>query len=341
MEFFKEMRIFFVFFISLGFWTTWQNGEFKFLLRLCSAFSMVLKFLFFSSAIIFDKLYGFDSLSNTVANVLFVFSALTHFVIVLETIFSDEAQKKLIQQLSAVDHLLTTKLQMKITYQHEKRTIFIHMLILASSKILTNVIIVIYYLYQNRDYSFLYPGMYSTIVICLRLIQVWFFVYLVQARLYLINIKLNEVQRLLQPTELISSVSEYSSYDEILSLKQTYSELNDICRQISLTFGWSLLIIITHMFAKSTVYFYWMFRNLPEFDSFFINFCSVVPYLLILGTLAYHCSACSYQVGFPNGVIITHKNHIDIEQCYFNRFGSWKGVSIESQATIYNDLKLI
>lgn len=145
MEFFKEMRIFFVFFISLGFWTTWQNGEFKFLLRLCSAFSMVLKFLFFSSAIIFDKLYGFDSLSNTVANVLFVFSALTHFVIVLETIFSDEAQKKLIQQLSAVDHLLTTKLQMKITYQHEKRTIFIHMLILASSKILTNVIIVIYY----------------------------------------------------------------------------------------------------------------------------------------------------------------------------------------------------
>lgn len=98
----------------------------------------------------------------------------------------------------------------------------------------------------------------------LRCVQVLFFVYLLRSRLIHVNDKVKEILTVQNAHTADGNVmydaknivfildtanSKYSTYDRLLNLKQIYGELYEICELINVTFGWSLLAVVTQCFV--------------------------------------------------------------------------------------------
>lgn len=303
MSFFVQLRNYFIFFIVFGLWSSKHNQKYKILSRISSAISISFFLIAFSLTI--ETFPDFSTLSNVVANVLYVFLFLTHLIILLESVVKIEAQAKLIDILSSVDHLFHAKIGIAIPYRWEKSKIFNQTLILVLIEVTIKliIIIIVFSRYAEADKSFkIFFALYSNFVICLRMIQIIIFVHLLQDRLILLN---QELIDLFDTTQHKKNRTipffryvfvKCSMYDRVLSLKQIYSKLFDISEQISDAFGWSLLLVVIVIFTTVTFDFYWAYIN--RNDAAFVLNCLLffVPYLIILSTLTYYCSSCCQQV---------------------------------------------
>lgn len=314
-SFFEEMRIFIGIFLLFGLWPTWQTTRYKYVLIVYSIFSISIVFGIFLSAIYINKVLEDNTLSTAVAYSFLLSILATHLIIVLQSLFYRKSQMKLIQKFSNVDRLFSTKLQISMSYQKEKTAMFIRFSSLLFAFVSIKVALMFHLHYSGRLSNFWYHCLFSIWIMRLRCVQVLFFVYLMRARLILISDKVKEILAaktnntnqfdIIGDTRNIvfvldTSAAKYSVYDRLLSLKQIYGELYEICELINNQFGWSLLAIITQCFIDFTSNSYWTFLALeqqkPDIGNAINCVSLLIPIVIILSLMAYYCSSCSRYV---------------------------------------------
>lgn len=292
MTFFNRMRFVFLFFILFGLWTTWENNKYKSLLRLNSMLAIVLTISNFTLQIYLKNLYDFISLSNIVANSLFIFMVFSQLVIVVESIWHNHTQVELINKFSNVDILFASKLHSTVSYREEKFKVFMLMLILVSLEIIVEVFNSTFLLlFSSHNYNLMFPYEYPNIMSYLRSIQIICFVYLTQRRLKMINEELTNIQK-----PMMNVRSTLSIFERIFILKHIYGELYDIKELIEMLFGWSLLTNIVSQFCSFTSNCYWTYKSLSNMMHFITNLCAMAASSTVLIALGFHCSSCSHQV---------------------------------------------
>lgn len=313
--FFRQVKNYLVFFIIFGLWSaTWPNSKNELLMKAYSLFSIVIVFCCFLSAYILNTFQTFNSVSNTVSNLLYVSVLFAHLIIIIESICQRDAQAKIIQSLSLTDYLFNIKLKVMMPYNRGKFEIFTRCFVLVSIMILTNTTFVSYMRYKNIDYSFIYVSLYPCLVMCLRSIQIIFLVCLLRSRLILIIEELVDIQNTLNTVQtddmkriffveqnksnaVISNnaFSGSSSINErIMHLKKIYGELYESCEQIKEAFGCSLMVITTQAFVVFTSNFYWGYMYMHDFEDLLIYI--LMPEVLLMGILAFYCSSCFQYV---------------------------------------------
>lgn len=310
-----EMHGFISFFMVFGLWPTWKTTKYKTYLLAHSIFSILLVFGICLSAIFVNEMLADNTLSTAVAY-SFLFSILsTHLIIVLQSLIYRRSKAKLIQKFSHVDRLFTAKLQITIGYRKEKQMLFVRFATLLCTFVAIKIGLMIHLHYLERLGSFWYHCLFSIWIMRLRCVQVLFFVYLLRARLIHVNDKVKEILIIrnlhtangntINDAKSIVFVmdtinSKYSTYDRLLNLKQIYGELYEICELINVTFGWSLLAIITQCFVDFTSNSYWTFLALEQSPPNIANALDcislLIPIVIILSLLAYYCSSCSRYV---------------------------------------------
>lgn len=314
-SFFEEMRIFIGIFLIFGIWPTWQTTRYKYVFIIYSIFSISIVFGIFLSAIYINKVLEDNTLSTAVAYSFLLSILATHLIIVLQSLFYRKSQTKLIQKFSNVDRLFSTKLQIFMSYQKEKTAMFIRFSSLLFAFVSIKVALMFHLHYSGRLSNFWYHCLFSIWIMRLRCVQVLFFVYLMRARLILISDKVKEILAakanntnqfdIIGDTRNIvfvldTSAAKYSVYDRLLSLKQIYGEIYEICELINNQFGWSLLAIITQCFIDFTSNSYWTFLALeqqtPDIGSAINCVSLLIPIVIILSLMAYYCSSCSRYV---------------------------------------------
>lgn len=308
MAFFNRTQNFFIFFILFGLWTSWQNSKYKLFPQFYSVFSVVLIILNFLLAIIFDRLHTFNSLSNIAANFWFILLTLAHLIIVLESIYHSNVQLKLIQGFSRVDRIFAMKLFVKIPYRNEKHQLFVLVFMMMCIEIITKLFFKTYYFINRKQLHKLFDvTLHSELMIALKLAQVLFFVYIIDARLGLINKKLIEFQNQIdvkitdknlftRNKNKLKLRAVFTVYEQLLNLKKIYRELCDICEQFEHSFGWSLLMVIVYIFINFTLNSYWVVMNLSIHQDSLLNWIALVRFLIILGVVAMYCSSCCHHV---------------------------------------------
>lgn len=300
MAFFEQTRRYFILFILLGFWTCWPNSKYKRLLRFHSVFSIVLMALNFTSTLIFKRFYSFESFSDLIANFLFISAIFSHAVILFESMCKTQTQLELLKKFSIVNHLLTKKLRVKIFQRTENREIFLRILLMVIVQVVFRIFITVYGTYWKWAFDFLYVALFPEVIIGFKLIQILFFVYIMNVRLRLLNRQLQSIyrKRCWDDNEQNSDFIDVKlpTFKRILALKQTYGALHDICDRISVTFAWSSLAIILYIFMNLTFNTYWVFINLTQIKNLILNVILMTPNFIVLSTVAMYCSSSSEQV---------------------------------------------
>lgn len=313
--FFDEFRGFLVFFLIFGLWPAWPNNKYKWTLIIYSFFSIGFVFVIFISAIFVKKVFEDNALSAAVSYSILLSALITHLIIVVESLVQRRYQMKLIQKFTHVDRLFHTKLQALISYRKEKRILLLPFTLMLATFIGIKVALMIHLNNIESFTRFWFYCLYSIWITRLRCAQVLCFVHLLRNRLILLNDKIKEIitarnlytgysndWRPISNTQntvfiLDQSMPKCSIYDRLLSLKQIYGELYDICETINVTFGWSLLTIITQCFIDFTSNCYWTFLALEQTMadiSTAINCIGLlIPIVFVLSLLAYYCSSCS------------------------------------------------
>lgn len=327
MSFSVQIRKYLAFFILLGLWSSWQNPKYKLLLRIYSAISIVSFCMVFSLTVLIDRFRDFNAISNIVSNVLFVLLFVTHLVILFESILKNEAQAKLIKTLTEIDHLFYAEIGIAIPYRSEKCRMLTRLLILVLIEIISKLAIALCLILSTLDKKYVFFTLYSNFVICLRLIQIIFFMYLLRNRLILLNSELIDIVNSTTNRSGFQQITHHknknkkksfhrnvfakrSIYDRLIGLKQIYGKLFEICEQIDDTFGWSLLLLVIFIFATVTFEFYWAYISLGYLATVWICLFFGVPILIILSTLAHYSSSCCQQVCviFCKNLIYLNKN---------------------------------
>lgn len=314
--FFDEMRVFIVFFSIFGLWPAWKNNKHKWLLLIYSCFSILFVFIISVSAVLYKVLE--NALSAAVTYSLLFSILVTHFIIVVQSLVQRKFQMKLIQKFTHVDRLFHTKLQVPVSYREERRILFHRFVMMLSTFIAIKVALMIH-LYCTTDLdTFWYHCLYSIWILRLRSVQVLCFVHLLRERLILVNHKIKEIltarnlyagfsnewhpihNRRNSVFILDKSLPKISIYDRLLSLKEIYGELYEICELINITYGWSLLAIITQCFIDFTSNSYWAFLALEESSTDIATAMDcislLIPVVIVLSLFAYYCSSCSRYV---------------------------------------------
>lgn len=307
MAFFKQMRSYFIMFILFGFWTCWPNSKYKRFLRFYSIFSIVLVVLNFISTLIFKSFYSFLSLSDLIANFLFISAVLTHLIIILESIYQNKTQMELLKKFSIVNYLFLKKLRLKLFQYNEKRKIFMRLLLMIIVQIVFRVFITVLGTTWKWKFDFLYVALFPELIIGFKLIQILFFVYTMNIYLGLINKQLICIENSTKTSGgLFRDESDLNVkcagnikltiFKRLFALKQIYGELHDICNRISITFAWSLLTIILYIFLNLTFNSYWVFKNLTQTKNLILNVILMTPNFIVLSAVATYCSSSSQQV---------------------------------------------
>lgn len=313
MDFFKQMRYYFIYFRIFGLWSSWENPKHKWLLRIYLFLSITIVAVSYPNAILFEL--GSNFLRGTVNTVLFIFISVSVLTIIIETLLNANDQIQLIERCSMVDHIFSTKLGVIIPYHGQKRKLFIQHCILASLVLLTILIMLIYVHFISRNFlNFLCFEFYFTFITRLRLLQVLFFVCLVRDRLKLIHQELMKIQNLekwLNGFPLASNTIitlnnrplKNSTYDRCLYLKQIYGHLYETYELISKAFGLSLLTIITQCVIDFIINCYSTFQYLSgtsytakDLVPLTIIIFMVGVFFTIFTTLTFYCSSCSQYV---------------------------------------------
>lgn len=312
------MRVFIVFFSIFGLWPAWKDNKYKWLLIIYSCFSILLVFIIVVSAVFFQKVLEHNPLSSAISYSLFFSILATHLIIVVQSLVQRKFQMRLMQKFTHVDRLFHTKLQVPVSYREERRILFLRFVMMLSTFVVIKVALMIHLYSASALDSFWYHCLYSVWVARLRSVQVLCFVHLLRERLILVNHKIKEIltarnlyagfsndwhttyNRRNSVFILDKSMPRISIYDRLLSLKQIYGELYEICELINITYGWSLLAIIAQCFIDFTSNSYWTFLALEEASadiSTAIDCISLlIPVVIVLSLFAYYCSSCSRYV---------------------------------------------
>lgn len=307
MVFFKQVRNLTILFIVFGLWSTWKTKKSKWI-RAYSICSVYQELVIVSAVIYSYDIFNNDTLSATVENWMYLVISLTHLVVLIESLVTHDSQVKLIKKFSIVDHLISTKLKVKIPYRREKCETFARNFIFIWIIISLKGTISGYLHYLNKIFVAWYPALFSIWIMCLRTIQVTLYVYLLRCRLKLINNELKCIQS--EFGEETSNdgntrrvtFTRYSVYNRIKTLKNIYSQLFDCCELVNETFGWSLLAIITQCFVDFTFNCYCSFLYLEKAEvdvsNLLICISLLLPVALLSSGLTFFCSTCYQQVRF-------------------------------------------
>lgn len=315
MTFIVQMQNVLLFFILFGLWSPWHNFKRKWIeisLKIFAVLSIVSFLILFPLTILIDSVVDFNALPNIVSNVLLVLLFVTHSVILIESILKTQAQEKLINTFSMVDHLFYAKLGIGIPYRSEKFVIFARLLFLAMIEIALKLSIIVSLILSHTSRRFGFIAFFSNFVICLRMLQTIFFMNLLQNRLMWFSRELIDILRSISPnstdiqlipiyrTQTIPLLHELlakrSIHDRLIDLKHIYTNLFDICKQIDDSFGWSLLLTVVFIFATVTYVFYWAYISLDDAHTVLLCLLYFIPIVIILCVLAYYCSLCCRMV---------------------------------------------
>lgn len=305
--FYKHFRYYIVLFIVFGIWSTWENYRYKWKLRIYSNLLIVTVFCAYLSAVFMNQFFGSLSVSTSVATINFITILLTHLVIAIETPFKTSIQNILLKKLSFIDQLFKRKLNISMKYPEQKRSLFCMNFVMVSVTLCIEGGILIYVFSQPETYNFFLSSVYSCWIIRLRLIQIIFFAYILQARLCLINTELaylKDESNSFSPGNSIVDIEnpdiKRKMFNRFIALKQCYGELYEVCTLINAIFGYSLLAIVTQHWIDFTANCYWLFEvddgSTFDYETLVICLMLVLPNVMVLGALAYFCSACSTQV---------------------------------------------
>lgn len=293
MEFFYHIRNYIIFFVLFGVWSSWENSKYKFLLQTYPLISFgVIFYSYYRSIRIF---LGISPHIDTLTFLLFTTTFFGHMLITIETILKSQVQFKLIQQFSIADRSFETALKKQIPYREENENLFILNTVTAIFIAAIKLLPAIYYSVYRGELIFLNCLFYSKWIMHLKSIQVIFFVYLVRARLMLINKEIIAVQRNMQTDQ---PLHKHTVFIRILRLKKIYGELFKICGLINQMFGWSMLIIFLHHFIQITCNCYWLYLfvgledKLPDVGTLIISFSFLAPILVVLVISTFYCSSC-------------------------------------------------
>lgn len=318
MQFFKQMSNFLLIFVVFGLWSSVEHFQKKCFLQLCSILSMALAIFSFSSAIFYKHFRTMTSISNVIANSLYMSTVFSCSILFAETFMKRSVQQKLIQKFITIDKLFHTELNVVITYATEKRQIFIWNLALMLAKALVLSVSLAMQLFQNRFHNLFLPSIYLSWLMFLRLIEVLFFVHLMRTRLIFINDELQNIQNELnlqinfihrlrnqclgqtkiQYVILDGQTIRPSMIDRILCLKRIYGELCSIRKSFNAIFEWSLSAIFTQYFVGFTSISYWAYLTLDRFIDFVFVTVEILPQMTALSALCFYCSSCCQYVRF-------------------------------------------
>lgn len=315
---FDEFRYFFIYSAICGLWPSWRNSKFPILPVLYSVFH-----IFVITVLCLLSMWTLDLSGNDFSAIarygqpIFCSILFTHLVVIVEAVINRSAQVRLIEKISAVDRLFKNKLCEAVSYEKEKRAIFIRLSILIIITFPIQIVLTIHLNHQNKVDTFRYLCFVSTWIIRMRVIQVMIFAILLGNRLRLVCEKLNETRMgynlYRRRTNqwifthdsntgfvLDSLWTNNSLYDRLIILKRIYSELYEICEQISSIFGLSALTIIAQCFIEVTVNSYCIYLNVhsekPNIIKSIDRSLLIAPVSILLGISTYYCSSCSCYV---------------------------------------------
>lgn len=310
MEFFNEKRTFIVYYILFGLWFYWNNTKYTILIRAYSIILTILVPFAYYCGIVSNKIFEQATISTGVAIVLSAFILVAYFIIIIESMWKNK-QKELIEKFSIVDYIFSRKLNICVPYQKEKRDLLVRNVAVIIIILLLIVFFVIYLLFNQN--SFMYAILHANGILRIRLMQVMFFVYLVQIRLDLINKELTAIRNAhvndadkkctSKDVSKISGTFEENkftiklrTYERILKLKLIYDNLYDAYEMINRIFGIGLLAIFVQSFCGLVSYCYWLFfivEDTPlDYGSLFVTLNFSIQNLAPMSILAFYCSKC-------------------------------------------------
>lgn len=302
MEFFRQMKNYFVWFIVFGLWSQFSQ-TFKYN-KLIKAYSVVLTLFLFTPHVLrfcMGPIFVKDDFKNTIISSLFMTILFAHFITATETLVKSSSQTKLIDKFEHVDELFCSKLLIRVPYHKQKHGLFIRILIVIFTINLFKGVLTALALSKLSFLNHIFAAVLSKWIMQLRTLQVVFFIYLIQERLKLINQELVDVRRILeeQPSQPGRKqdiiVPKLSNFSRILNSKEVYGELFDICGLMNDTFGWCLLAIATQAFIDFTGNSYWIFFTIemetPNIEAVMFSVLLILPTAITLSVLAYYSSS--------------------------------------------------
>lgn len=314
--YFNEYRNFFIHSAFCGLWPSWKSSKYTILLLIYSFFQITYIIVFFLFAIWNFKLPN-ATLSVIIGHSIFWSILFTHLVVIIEALVNRNAQLRFIEKFASIDRLFKTKLHVVISYDKEKRSIFSRLIVLLVFLFFIRIGLTVHLNYRNQADIYWYQCILSIWIVRTRSNQVLVFVLILRARLHYIFEKLNEIRigynlysrRINQWTIVHDANAHFvldsiwtkdSIYDRLMSLKQIYGKLYELCEQINNLFGLSLLTIIAQSFMDITTNAYWIFltiqsleQDIPRaIDCIFL----LVPNVVSMVILSFYCSTCSCYV---------------------------------------------
>lgn len=311
-----EIRGFIILFAIFALWPTLPKAKYRLLLRAYSVVCIIYVISVFISEIFFTNESTGHTLSSIVEYSFFWSILFTHLIVIVDALKNSDAQMRLIRKFSYVDWLFKHKLQLTIHYRNEMRSLFIRIAIVVIILVAIRIGLTLHLSHEGRINSFWYQCMYSVWILRMRSVQIAFVLFLLRARLRYVRDKLKDVliSRSFYADSLnqwhflhdenkvfiLDSSSKHSLYDRLLNLKQIYGELYELCEQINITFGWSLLTIIAQNFIDFTGNSYRIFCSLTtdhrDIAHAIDSICLLTPIVWIFGTIVHYSSTCTRYV---------------------------------------------
>lgn len=192
MDFFDHIRNIIAFFQIFGLWSSWQNCRYNFLLQIYSI--LLTSSVLFAYSPLILKHFVLDSLFDTLLILFSTSAALTLVIITFETVSKSSIQSELFQQFAIVDRMFQTESSLYIPYGKEKRDILVRFGSLVSILLAAMGLSVTYIAAHPDELSLMFFLFYSKWIMHLKSIQVVIFVYLVRARLILVNKEIVRIQ---------------------------------------------------------------------------------------------------------------------------------------------------
>lgn len=188
-------------------WSSWENNQYKWLIWAYSILSITPVLCSFWFAFILNEFFNYISVTTSVATSAFFTILFAHSVIAVESLLKSQAQMQIIQKISIVDQMFSTKLNLSMSYRKEKRQLFIRNCVLISMILIIKIVVWLYTYFYNRTLNFFYSAMYSSWILRLRVIQLLFFLYLIKNRLILINKELTNIRNAIHEPDGEASVN--------------------------------------------------------------------------------------------------------------------------------------
>jgi hypothetical protein len=222
--------------------------------------------IFISAFWIFPVLEDNNSLSLLVGGLVFVGILLTHLMNVLQAFTSRKEQARIYQKFDEIDLLLSNQLLVKVDYRSLRRRLIGKYLLIAITLFLIHIASIVSVTINKLFFNYYVHLILPVAVIRFRCIQNMFYVDLIRAKLDMMNMKLDDIiHRNHDKMAFIifadklqkldkkkgggggGKVGNTSLYDQIMTLKQIYGKIFDVCNLINSVFGWSLLFIVSRV----------------------------------------------------------------------------------------------